>query len=174
MSAPLIGLAGDRLGHRNVLCGMRVTYTVLAGLIALLALAGIVSPGWVFAIAAVSGLIRPSDLAMRNALVAETMPGNRLMSAMGVARTTSDSVRVVGALAGAGLFAALGMGLAYLLVASFYAAGFLLTLGVGASRSATDRLAGSPRGHGIHRGLTTVPGRHVVSFSRQHDGVSAD
>ena len=139
--APMIGLAGDRLGHRNVLCGMRATYAVLAGLIALLALSGVVSPGWVFAVAAISGLIRPSDLAMRNALVAETMPGNRLMSAMGVARTTSDSARVVGALAGAALFAILGMGWAYVVIALFYGSGFLLTLGVGAPRSGTDRLA---------------------------------
>jgi MFS family permease len=139
--APMIGLAGDRLGHRNVLCGMRATYAVLAGLIALLALSGVVSPGWVFAVAAISGLIRPSDLAMRNALVAETMPGNRLMSAMGVARTTSDSARVVGALAGAALFAILGMGWAYVVIALFYGSGFLLTLGVGAPRSGTDKLA---------------------------------
>ena len=69
---------------------------------------------------------------MRNALVAETMPGDRLMAAMGVARTTSDSARIVGSLVGAALFALLGMGLAYLVVAGFYAGGFLLTLGVGA------------------------------------------
>ena len=47
---------------------------------------------------------------MRNALVAETMPPDRFMAAVGAARTTSDSARVVGSLAGAGLFAALGMG----------------------------------------------------------------
>ena len=83
----------------------------------------------------------PNDLAMRNSLVAETMPGDRLMAAMGVARTTSDSARVVGALAGAGLFALLGMGQAYLVVTLFYGSGFLLTLGVGTPRHAGDRLA---------------------------------
>ncbi len=139
--APLFGLAGDRLGHRNVLCGMRAIYASLASLIAILALLGILNPVCVFSVAAVSGLVRPSDLAMRNALVAETMPGDRLMAAMGVARTTSDSARVVGALAGAGLFALLGMGGAYLVVALFYASGFLLTLGVGAPRNPADRLA---------------------------------
>ena len=139
--APLFGLAGDRLGHRNVLCAMRVTYAGLAGLIAALALLGILSPFYVFGVATVSGLVRPSDLAMRNALVAETMPGDRLMAAMGVARTTSDSARVVGALAGAGLFALLGMGQAYLVVTLFYGSGFLLTLGVGTPRHAGDRLA---------------------------------
>jgi len=139
--APLFGLAGDRLGHRNVLCAMRAIYAVLAGLIACMALVGLLSPVTVFCVAAVSGLVRPSDLAMRNSLVAETMPTDRLMAAMGVARTTSDSARIVGALAGAALFAAVGMGVAYLVVATFYAGGLLLTLGVGAPRKEADRLA---------------------------------
>ena len=139
--APAFGLAGDRFGHRNVLCAMRAVYTGLAVLLTVLALAHAVSPIAVFCIAAVSGLIRPSDLAMRNALVAETMPGDRLMAAMGVARTTSDSARVVGSLAGAGLFALVGMGWAYLVVSAFYGVGFILTLRVGAARAAGDRLA---------------------------------
>ncbi len=139
--APMFGLAGDRFGHRNVLCAMRAVYTTLATLICVLALTHVLSPTVVFCIAAVSGLVRPSDLAMRNALVAETMPADRLMAAMGVARTTSDSARVVGSLAGAGLFALLGMGWAYLVVALFYGTGLTLTLGVGAVRSAGDRLA---------------------------------
>jgi MFS family permease len=132
--APLFGLAGDRLGHRNVLCAMRAVYASLAGLMTLLAALGLQTPVVVLAIATVAGLIRPSDLAMRNALVAETMPGDRLMAAMGVARTTTDSARVVGSLAGAGLFALLGMAPAYVVIAAFYATGFALTLGVGAPR----------------------------------------
>ncbi len=139
--APVFGLAGDRFGHRNVLCAMRSVYACLASVLAALALLHAVNPVVVFCIATVSGLIRPSDLAMRNALVAETMPGYRLMAAMGVARTTSDSARVVGSLAGAALFALLGMGWAYLVVSSCYAAGFCLTLGVGAARTVGDRLA---------------------------------
>ncbi len=154
--APLLGLAGDRLGHRNVLCAMRAVYAALASSVAGLALLGVISPAWVFGIAAVSGLIRPSDLAMRNALVAETIPGDRLMAAMGVARTTSDSARIVGALAGAGLFALLGMGLAYLVVALFYAVGFFLTLGVGAPRNAVDRLARVSFWRDLREGLVFV------------------
>jgi predicted MFS family arabinose efflux permease len=138
--APMFGLAGDRLGHRNVLCAMRATYASLAVLITALALTGVLSPVYVFSVVAISGLVRPSDIAMRNALVAETMPTDRLMAAMGVARTTSDSARIVGSLAGAALFALLGMGFAYLVVAAFYLSGFLLTLGVGAPRGSAERL----------------------------------
>ena len=52
---------------------------------------------------------------------------------MGISRTTSDCARVGGALAGAGMFAAFGMGPAYVAVASFYALGLLLTLAIGAA-----------------------------------------
>ena len=133
--APLLGMAGDRVGHRTVLCTMRVTYTVLALSLMALAFAGVLRPAHVFIIAMIAGLIRPSDLAMRSALVADTMPPDRFVSAMGASRTTSDSARTVGSLAGAGLFAALGLGRAYVAITTFYLAGFLLTFGIAGSRN---------------------------------------
>jgi hypothetical protein len=111
---------------------MRATYAALSGLMTVLAALNLLTPTAVLLIATLGGLIRPSDLAMRNALVAETMPGDRLMAAMGVARTTTDSARIVGSLAGAGLFALLGMAPAYAVITGCYATGFALTLGVGA------------------------------------------
>ena len=139
--APVFGLAGDRFGHRNVLCAMRAVYACLATTLVVFSLLHAVNPVVVFCIATVSGLIRPSDLAMRNALVAETMPSDRLMAAMGVSRTTSDSARVVGSLAGAAIFALLGMTWAYMAVSACYVFGFGLTLGVGAARTSDDRLS---------------------------------
>jgi MFS family permease len=128
--APMIGMAGDRLGHRRVLCTMRAIYALLASSVTVLAFAGLLHPLQVFAVTTLSGLIRPSDQAMRNALVAETMPADRLMATMGVSRTTADSARIFGALAGAGLFTAFGMGPVYVVITCFYASGFLLTLGI--------------------------------------------
>jgi Na+/melibiose symporter-like transporter len=134
--APLFGMAGDRLGHRVVLCAMRASYAVLALLLMTLALTGALRPLHVFIIATVAGLVRPSDLAMRSALVADTMPPDRFVSAMGASRTTSDSARIVGSVAGASLFAAVGIGPAYAAITGCYVAGFLLTLGVSAARHA--------------------------------------
>jgi len=138
--APLFGMAGDRLGHRNVLCAMRVGYAVLASVLMILAFTGVLRPLHVFIVAALAGMMRSSDLAMRSALVAETMPVDRFVSAMGASRTTSDSARMVGSIFGAALFAALGMGLAYVAITGFYVLGFLLTLGVGAPRAASVSL----------------------------------
>jgi MFS family permease len=138
--APMFGVAGDRIGQRTLLCGMRATYTLLAAALMALAFAGALNPTFVLIIAALAGMVRPSDLGVRGALVAETVPADQLMAAMGISRTTSDSARIAGALSGAGLFAALGMGPAYLVVAGFYALGLLFTFGT-AARPAADSAA---------------------------------
>lgn len=132
--SPLFGMAGDRIGNRNVLLLMRLGYLILAACLMTLFLTGLASPVPVFILATLMGLIRPSDITMRNLLVGETMPADYLMRAMGVSRTTADSARIVGALTGAGLVAALGSGLAYVAVCGIYALCLALTLGVGIRR----------------------------------------
>ena len=132
--SPLFGMAGDRIGNRNVLLLMRLGYLVVAASLMSLFLTGLASPVPVFVLATLMGLIRPSDITMRNLLVGETMPADYLMRAMGVSRTTADSARIVGALSGAGLVAALGSGLAYVAVCGVYALCLALTFGVGTRR----------------------------------------
>src|SRR5690348_759769 len=107
--APLFGMIGDRIGQRAVLCAMRAVYAMLGAVVTTLAFSGALRPAYVFVVAALSGLVRPSDMGMRNALVAATMPADRLMATMGVSRTTADSARIAGSLTGAGLFATLGL-----------------------------------------------------------------
>ena len=63
----------------------------------------------------------------RAAVVGDTMPGAQLMAAMGIQRTTQDTAKIAGALSGAGLVAALGMGPALAVVAGLYATSVLLT-----------------------------------------------
>lgn len=126
--APFFGVMADRLGHGAVLCAMRGIYTVLAAALMTFAYAGVLSPVHVFVIATLMGLVRPSDMGMRAALVSETMPVAHLMGAMSIQRTTSDSARIAGALTGAGLIAMFGMGPAYTGITVLYAASFLLTL----------------------------------------------
>ena len=130
--APMFGVVADRIGHRNLLCIMRAFYTVLALTLMAFALAGALTPLVVFVIAGLVGLVRPSDLGVRGALVAHVVPAEQLMGAMGISRTTSDAARVMGALVGAGLFAQFGIGVAYIVVVGLYAVGLLLVLAMGA------------------------------------------
>jgi predicted MFS family arabinose efflux permease len=126
--APIFGVVGDRIGHRDLLAMMRVTYAVLAATLMILALTGHLIPLYVFVIVAIMGLVRPSDLGVRSALVATIMPHDQLIGAISISRTTTDTARIAGALSGAGLFAALGMGPAYVAIVSLYIISTLLTL----------------------------------------------
>jgi predicted MFS family arabinose efflux permease len=132
--APMFGVAGDRIGHRDLLAMMRAVYAVLAATLMTLILTGHQSPLYVFIIAMLMGLVRPSDLGVRGALVATIMPHDLLIGAISVSRTTMDTARIAGALSGAALFAALGMGPAYMAIVSLYVAATLLTLCVVAPR----------------------------------------
>ena len=128
--SPLFGVMGDRIGHRIVLCGMRIVYAVLAAILTVLALTGTLSAVAVFAVTTLSGLVRPSDMGMRNALIGATMPPPLLMGALSIERTSADSAKVMGALTGAALVAALGTGRAYVVVTALYLLSFALMRGV--------------------------------------------
>ena len=77
------------------------------------------------------GLVRPSDIGVRSALVAATVPQQDLVGAMSISRMTMDSARIMGALVGSGLFVAFGIGRSYLAVAGFYLLSAILTLNTG-------------------------------------------
>jgi Na+/melibiose symporter-like transporter len=144
LAAPMFGVLGDRLGGRTMLCGMRAIYAALAAVLMGLALAGVLSPGWVLVVATLAGLVRPNDLVMRNTLIGETIPPAYLMGALGMSRATGDSARVGGALAGAGLSTLLGIGAAYVIVTTLYVASLVLTFGVSRRLPVPDPVA--PRG----------------------------
>jgi MFS family permease len=133
--APLFGVAGDRMGHRNLLAAMRGVYAACAASLMILAFTGLLSPTWVMGIAAIMGLVRPSDIGMRAALVSETMPSERMLGAMGIQRTTQDMSKVFGSLTGAGLVAWLGIGPAYTIVTGLYVTSVLLTMKAGGAHS---------------------------------------
>jgi MFS family permease len=118
--APIFGMIGDRVGHRDLLVAMRLVYTALSATIMTLALTGHLAPLNVMIIVAIMGLVRPSDLGVRGALLADIMPGAQLVGAISLSRTTQDSARIAGALTGAGLFAALGIGYVYVAIACLY------------------------------------------------------
>ena len=141
LAAPMVGVLGDRVGGRVMLCAMRAIYALLAALVMVPGLAGALTPAWVLAVAALAGIVRPNDLVMRNTLIGETIPPGHLMGALALSRATSDSARVAGALAGAGLSTFLGIGYTYVFVTSFYLASLALTFGVARRPPAPDPAA---------------------------------
>jgi Na+/melibiose symporter-like transporter len=139
--SPMLGTLGDRLGLRRVLAGMRMSYALLACVILLLAASGRLSPTAVLAVAFLVGLIKPSDIGLRTALVCAVVPPSQLVAAMGISRTTGDSARIGGALAGAGFMASLGMLSAYGVIVTLYLVGVVLTLRSGPAGVSTATAA---------------------------------
>ena len=125
--APLFGMAGDKFGHRRLLCAMRASYALTAAVMTALTFAGFLGPIPIFIAATFAGVVKPSDLVMRNALIATIVPPERLMTAMGAAGTTSDCSRIFGPLAGSAIIAATGLGPACLIISVCYAAACVLT-----------------------------------------------
>jgi predicted MFS family arabinose efflux permease len=149
--APMFGVVADRIGHRDLLATMRAIYAVLAATLMTLALSGHLNPLLVFIIAALMGIVRPSDLGVRGALVATIMPHEQLIGAISISRTTMDTARIAGALSGAGLFASLGMGPAYVAIVGLYILSTALTLCIVApskprviDEAVSEALRGSP------------------------------
>src|ERR1700738_1448559 len=77
--APLLGVAGDRVGHRNGLFAMRALFMLSAATLMTLAFARALTPLYVLIIVALNGLLRPSDHGVRTALVAHIMPTEQLL-----------------------------------------------------------------------------------------------
>jgi MFS family permease len=135
--APIVGVWSDRIGHRTMLSSMRALYALVAAVVMVLAFTGTLHPTFVLVLAGVTGVVRPSDMGLRGALIADTMPPASLTAAMGIARTTSDTARVFGALTGAGMFAAIGIGPTYAAITAFYLLGAILTWNTIAPSSAS-------------------------------------
>jgi predicted MFS family arabinose efflux permease len=142
--APMFGVVGDRIGQRYLLSGMRAFYTVLAAVLTTLSFTGALTPTYVLIAAGLVGLVRPSDIGVRGALAAGTVPHAHLVSAMGISRTTADSARMFGALSGAGIFVVFGMGPSYIAITGFYALSALLTLGTGPEVQTREKDAALP------------------------------
>jgi MFS family permease len=118
------------VSRRGLLIGLRVTYALLAASLAFPSLAGSLPIEWVFVVAAVSGLVRPSEMILRQSLIADSVPRELLTSALGFGRTTQESARVAGPLIGAALYSAFGIGHAYLWVMFMYLMSVVASLAI--------------------------------------------
>lgn len=126
--SPLLGSMADGSSRKKMLVAIRATFAVLALLLMTSALTGWLATWQVFLVATLTGLLRPADMMLRQSVIADAVPREYLANAIGFSRTTLDSARIVGALAGAGLMSWIGLGEAYIVVAGFYTISTLLSL----------------------------------------------
>ncbi|MFC4273596.1 MFS transporter [Achromobacter aloeverae] len=118
--SPLLGVLSDRHGQRNTMLAMRMFYAVVAVMLLVFAHMRWLTPWLALGFATLSGLVRPSDIGMRNVVTSGIVPGYLILPAIGLSRMTTDLARMGGALAGAALMATLGLAWAYVIVVALY------------------------------------------------------
>jgi predicted MFS family arabinose efflux permease len=137
--SPMMGVIGDRIGCRNLLLYMRISYTLNAAAILILASLGRLDPFAALIISGLGGILRPSDGMVRNTLIAQTVPEAYLMVAIGISRVTQDIARILGAILGTGLVTIFGFEPAYEIISLIYLVGTALTLGAQHIQSSHNR-----------------------------------
>ncbi|MDX1432624.1 MAG: MFS transporter [Gammaproteobacteria bacterium] len=142
--SPLVGVLADRMSRRTILLALRGIYAVLAGSLMIGGVVGVLPLWYLFTVAALAGLIRPSEMILRQSLIADTVPRHLLVNAMGFSRTTLESARIVGALLGAGLLASFGIGLAYAGVTAFYLVSIAVTRRIDVPPRTEPLVSGAP------------------------------
>jgi len=125
--SPLLGALSDRHGQRNTMLAMRLFYTTVAAVLLLFAHMHWLTPWLALGFATLSGLIRPSDMGMRNVVTSGIVPRSLMLPAIGLSRMTVDLARMGGALTGAALMATMGLAWAYVIVVALYAASAFFT-----------------------------------------------
>ena len=69
-------------------------------------------------------------MGIRSSLMASLVPARLLLTTTSLSRTTVDSARVVGALVGSGLFAAVGIAATYLGIVALFCLGLVFTFAI--------------------------------------------
>ena len=137
--SPIYGVVADRVNRRTMMIALRLVFFATAATIMVLGLARVLGPVHILLLAAVVGLTRTAEHVVRQSLIADTVPGPMLVNAIGLSRTTQDTARIAGALAGAWLLTLLGIGSAYVVVVCFYGVSVLLALGITTPARRTQR-----------------------------------
>ncbi len=118
--SPVLGVFVDRLSKRDVIVAMRVVFAVVAISIVAIDYFDALQVWHLFIAAGVSGLLRAPEMVVRQSLIADSVPRELLVKAIGLNRITMDSSKAVGAVVGAGAMVAGGIGNAYLIIALMY------------------------------------------------------
>jgi MFS family permease len=110
--SPYAGLVADRMSKRRLLQLAQSWMGLLSGVLALLAITGVVEPWMVFAVAFAFGVGSAFDAPARQAFVSEMVGPDDLSNAVGLNSASFNLARIMGPAISGGLIAVLGGGIA--------------------------------------------------------------
>ena len=113
--APLGGVIADRANRHRILIATQASMMVLALALAALTLSGVVQVWQIFTLATLLGLANAFDIPARQAFVAELVPRDDLVNAIGLNSSMVNGARAVGPAVAGLVVAAVGEGYCFLL-----------------------------------------------------------
>jgi MFS family permease len=152
---PLGGVIADRANKRRVLYVTQALSGLLALVFGLLAGTGAMRIWIVFVLAAALGFVGVFDTPARQAFIPELVPGDQLRNAVTLNSVTANMARILGAAAGGGIAAALGLPLCFELNAASFLA-VIVTLALMTSSASTARPSRPAQRGELREGLAYV------------------
>ncbi len=116
------GVVADRVDKRRFIIGLQSVMLFEATALAVLALTGHITVGWVYALAIVHGLATAFEVPARQAFLVELVPHDDLMSAAALNSTIYNLARVIGPSMAGVILAIAGPGICFALNAVSYLA----------------------------------------------------
>jgi len=116
------GVVVDRLDARRTVIATQAASMALASALAAIALAGVVRPWHVYAIAAVQGCVQVLDAPARQALTYRMVGRRELPNAVALNSSLFNASRILGPALGGGIIAAAGVGFCFALNAASFLA----------------------------------------------------
>lgn len=126
----VIGAVAERLDRKAILVAAQAIMAITSGLLAVLVTSGSIELWHVGVGAFVNGLCWSTDLPVRRTILGESVGVDRLGPAMSMDSASNNATRLVGPLAGGALYAAVGLGGAFVVAALFYGISALVAASV--------------------------------------------
>jgi MFS family permease len=162
--APLGGMIADRWDRRKVVVGTQTASMILAGILATLTLARIVTVWEVIVLASCMGMVNAVDIPTRQAFLVEMVGRDDLMNAIALNSSMFNAARVVGPSIAGILVAWKGEGWCFLLNSLSYIAVIAGLLAMKTARKTVEHIA-SPFEHiaeGFRFARNTAPIRAIL------------
>jgi len=145
--APLGGIVADRYNRQRVVICTQIASMTLASILAALTLTGAVRVSYVFALAALLGLVNAFDIPARQAFLVDMVGKEDLMNAIALNSSMFNGARIVGPAIAGILVASIGEGWCFFANAVSYVAVIVMLLMMRVKAPAKLAPPGSPLSH---------------------------
>lgn len=163
--APIGGIAADRGDRRRIVIATQAASMALAGVLAVITIAGIVRVWHVMVLSALLGMVNAFDIPARQSFLVDMVGKDDLMNAIALNSSTFNGARVIGPGIAGLLVAMLGEGWCFLLNSVSYLAVIASLVMMRVSRRHPPATDGSPLeqiAQGFRFAWRTVPVRDIL------------